>query len=57
MLYYYILDDIIFFFQKGNEIAEVQLQQVSQQMDVFKQSLEEFAIKYKTEIRKNSEFR
>lgn len=43
--------------QKGNEIAELQLQQVSQQMDVFKHSLEEFAIKYKTEIRKNPEFR
>ena len=44
-------------FQKGNEIAELQLMQVSQQMDVFKKSLEEFAMKYKSEIKKNPEFR
>ena len=31
--------------------------QVSQQMDVFKKSLEEFAMKYKSEIKKNPEFR
>ena len=31
--------------------------QVSQQMDVFKKSLEEFAMKYKNEIKKNPEFR
>lgn len=43
--------------QKGNEIAELQLLQVSQQMEVFKKSLEEFATKYKSEIRKNAEFR
>ncbi|KAL5266029.1 hypothetical protein ACHWQZ_G006625 [Mnemiopsis leidyi] len=43
--------------QKGNEIAELQLMQVSQQMDVFKKSLEEFAMKYKNEIKKNPEFR
>ncbi|XP_063676180.1 vacuolar-sorting protein SNF8-like [Bolinopsis microptera] len=43
--------------QKGNEIAELQVQQVSQQMDVFKKSLEEFAMKYKNEIKKNPEFR
>ena len=43
--------------QKGNEIAELQLQQVSEQMEVFKKHLEEFAMKYKSEIKKNPEFR
>ena len=43
--------------QKGAEIAEVQLQNVTQQMETFKASLEEFAAKYKSEIKKNPEFR
>ena len=43
--------------QKGTEIAELQLQQVSEQMEVFKSQLEEFAMKYKSEIKKNPEFR
>lgn len=56
-LSYCLFSFLISTFQKGNEIAELQLQQVSQQMDVFKKSLEEFAMKYKSEIRKNPEFR
>lgn len=43
--------------QKGNEIADLQIQQVSAQMEQFQRSLEEFATKYKSEIKRNPEFR
>ncbi|CAG9858270.1 unnamed protein product [Phyllotreta striolata] len=42
---------------KGNEIQENQFEQMTKQMEVFKTNLEEFATKYKNEIRKNPEFR
>ncbi|KAJ3658982.1 hypothetical protein Zmor_010692 [Zophobas morio] len=42
---------------KGNEIQENQLEQMTRQMEVFKVNLEEFATKHKNEIRKNPEFR
>jgi len=43
--------------QKGNEIADLQIQQVSSQLEQFQKSLEEFATKYKSEIKRNPEFR
>ena len=42
---------------KGSEIAEDQLNQMSRQLEVFRTNLEEFAANHKTEIRKNPEFR
>lgn len=42
---------------KGTEIADNQLSQMGKQLESFKTSLEDFAGKYKQEIRKNPEFR
>ncbi|XP_063236507.1 vacuolar-sorting protein SNF8 [Bacillus rossius redtenbacheri] len=42
---------------KGTEIEENQLEQMSKQLEVFRTNLEEFAAKHKKEIKKNSEFR
>ncbi|KAF5285343.1 hypothetical protein FQA39_LY04442 [Lamprigera yunnana] len=42
---------------KGQEIQENQFEQMTKQMEVFKVNLEEFAVKHKNEIRKNSHFR
>ncbi|XP_033116490.1 vacuolar-sorting protein SNF8-like [Anneissia japonica] len=42
---------------KGNEIAEDQLTQMSKQLEVFRNNLEEFAANHKNEIRKNPAFR
>lgn len=42
---------------KGNEIQENELEQMTKQLDVFRVNLEEFAGKYKNEIRKNAQFR
>lgn len=42
---------------KGNELSEVQFETMSRQMEVFKENLEEFAAKHKSEIKKNPEFR
>lgn len=42
---------------KGNEIQENELEQLSKQMDVFRLNLEDFAGKHKTEIKKNPQFR
>jgi len=42
---------------KGSEIQESQLEQMSKQMDIFRSNLEEFASKHKHEIKKNAEFR
>ncbi|XP_076047131.1 vacuolar-sorting protein SNF8 [Oratosquilla oratoria] len=45
------------FKDKGNEIQENQIEQMSKQLDKFRENLEEFAAKYKHEIRKNAQFR
>ncbi|XP_011211459.2 vacuolar-sorting protein SNF8 [Bactrocera dorsalis] len=42
---------------KGSDIQESQFEQMSKQMEVFRLKLEEFAVKHKTDIRKNSQFR
>lgn len=43
--------------EKGSEIQENQFQQMSKQLDVFRENLEEFATKHKSEIKKNAQFR
>lgn len=42
---------------KGDQLAGEQLQQFSDQLDVFTKKLEEFAMKHREEIRRNSQFR
>ncbi|VVC37037.1 ESCRT-2 complex, Snf8,EAP30,Winged helix-turn-helix DNA-binding domain [Cinara cedri] len=42
---------------KGTVIQENQFEQMTKQMEVFRLNLEEFATKYKNEIKKNSQFR
>lgn len=42
---------------KGTVIQESQFEQMTKQMEVFRANLEEFATKYKHEIKKNSQFR
>jgi ESCRT-II complex subunit VPS22 len=42
---------------KGTVIQENQFEQMTKQMEVFRANLEEFATKYKNEIKKNSQFR
>ncbi|XP_050525119.1 vacuolar-sorting protein SNF8 isoform X2 [Daktulosphaira vitifoliae] len=42
---------------KGTVIQENQLEQMTKQLEVFRSNLEEFASKYKNEIKKNSLFR
>lgn len=42
---------------KGTEIQENQLEQMSKQLEVFRTNLEEFAAKHKNEIKKNATFR
>lgn len=42
---------------KGTELQENQLEQMSKQLEVFRVNLEEFASKHKKEIRKNALFR
>uniref|UniRef100_A0A1B6M4S6 Vacuolar-sorting protein SNF8 n=1 Tax=Graphocephala atropunctata TaxID=36148 RepID=A0A1B6M4S6_9HEMI len=42
---------------KGTEIQENQLEQMSKQLEVFRNNLEEFASKHKNEIKKNATFR
>lgn len=42
---------------KGADLQESQLEQMTKQMDVFRNKLEEFAMKHKEDIRKNSQFR
>ncbi|KAJ3061774.1 ESCRT-II subunit protein snf8 [Podochytrium sp. JEL0797] len=41
----------------GSELNQQQLQQLRQQLGVFKENLEAFSIKYRTEIRSNPQFR
>ncbi|KAL4706695.1 hypothetical protein ACJJTC_014450 [Scirpophaga incertulas] len=43
--------------EKGSEIQENQFQQMTAQLDVFRENLELFAIKHKSEIKKNAQFR
>ncbi|XP_022190245.1 vacuolar-sorting protein SNF8 [Nilaparvata lugens] len=42
---------------KGSELQESQLEQMSKQLEVFRNNLEEFAGKHRNEIKKNSTFR
>ncbi|XP_017845938.1 vacuolar-sorting protein SNF8 [Drosophila busckii] len=42
---------------KGADIQESQLEQMTKQMEVFRVKLEEFAMKHKDDIRKNAQFR
>jgi ESCRT-II complex subunit VPS22 len=42
---------------KGNEISDSQFEQMTKQLEVFRENLEEFASKHKNEIRKNPTFR
>jgi ESCRT-II complex subunit VPS22 len=41
----------------ANQIAENQVEKLTQQMEVFKKNLEEFAFKYKNEIKNSPQFR
>ncbi|KAI9340920.1 EAP30/Vps36 family-domain-containing protein [Obelidium mucronatum] len=41
----------------GSELSQQQLQQLKQQLSVFKENLEAFSIKYRNEIRSNPQFR
>lgn len=43
--------------EKGSEIQENQFQQLSKQLEVFRENLEDFASKHKSEIKKNAQFR
>lgn len=45
------------FAAKRDEIADLQLSYLTGQLDTFRDSLEQFASKHKTDIRKNAEFR
>ncbi|XP_013403020.1 vacuolar-sorting protein SNF8 [Lingula anatina] len=45
------------FKDKGSELAEDQLNQMSKQLDVFRTHLEDFAAKHKDDIRKDPQFR
>ncbi|XP_058445574.1 vacuolar-sorting protein SNF8 isoform X2 [Malaya genurostris] len=42
---------------KGSELQDTQFEQMVKQLDVLKEHLEEFAAKYKSEIKKNAKFR
>lgn len=45
------------FEEKGTEISTNETSQLIKQMDTFKKNLEEFAFKYKDEIKRNGQFR
>ncbi|EDV26806.1 Vacuolar-sorting protein SNF8 [Trichoplax sp. H2] len=45
------------FAEKGTEIAETQVSQMSQQLEEFRTKLSDFAAKHRNEIRKNPQFR
>ncbi|MPC34166.1 Vacuolar-sorting protein SNF8 [Portunus trituberculatus] len=45
------------FKEKGSEIQENQLEQMTLQMEKFREHLEDFAAKHKNEIKKNPQFR
>ncbi|KAL9641755.1 hypothetical protein ABK040_015738 [Willaertia magna] len=43
--------------EKGEEVNNLQMSQMKERLDIFRQSLEEFAKKHKKDINKNPEFR
>eukprot|EP00299_Pterocystis_sp_00344_P001534 c11386_g1_i1.p1 GENE.c11386_g1_i1~~c11386_g1_i1.p1 ORF type:complete len:246 (+),score=62.39 c11386_g1_i1:35-772(+) len=43
--------------EMGGQLAETQITQLQDQMKIFKQNLEEFALKYRNEIKRNPVFR
>lgn len=45
------------FKDKGTELQDNQFEQMTKQMDVFRENLEEFATKHRNEIKKNAQFR
>lgn len=45
------------FKEKGNVLASEQLKQLSNELDLFTVKLEEFARRYREDIRKNPQFR
>ncbi|EFC37873.1 predicted protein [Naegleria gruberi] len=45
------------FKEKGEDVNNMQVSQMKERLDIFRQSLEEFAIKHKKDINKNAEFR
>ena len=45
------------FKDKGNELAETNFQEMTKQMENFRQNLEEFAREHREDIKKNPEFR
>lgn len=45
------------FKDKGTQLQEVQFEQMTKQVQVLKENLEEFADKHKSEIKKNPTFR
>lgn len=45
------------FKDKGNEISNERLSEMSEQVEIFRKNLEEFATKHREEIRKNPKFR
>ena len=45
------------FKEKGEDVSNMQMSQMKERLDIFRQSLEEFAKKHKKEINKNAEFR
>lgn len=45
------------FRNKGTELQDSQLEQMTKQMEVFRENLEEFATKHRNEIKKNAQFR
>ena len=45
------------FEEKAKDISENEIGQLTKQMETFKKNLEEFAFKYKDEIKKNAQFR
>ena len=53
----YILSSKSKFEEKGTEISENEITQLTKQMETFKTNLQEFAFKYKDEIKRNAEFR
>lgn len=45
------------FKDKGTELQESQFEQMTKQMEIFRENLEEFATKHRNEIKKNAQFR
>ena len=42
---------------KGNELSDSQIEQMTKQMEIFRENLESFSMTYKNEIKKNPQFR